>query len=171
MEKKLIRLTESDLHRIIKESVNNILNEISYGVAKSAYDKMKDLGQYERANNLERTFKKVNDEDDAIYNLKNDSLELRGDMDSIQTRDNSIGRPATRYMRNKSGSINNQGVEYSRDRNHPKGEYDYYKPSHEGDVNGYMDRLTNNPKSARRFAKHANNFAGITKYDKNDFRR
>lgn len=27
MEKKLIRLTENDLHRIIKESVNNILNE------------------------------------------------------------------------------------------------------------------------------------------------
>ena len=28
MNKKLIRLTESDLHRIIKESVNNILNEL-----------------------------------------------------------------------------------------------------------------------------------------------
>ena len=29
MSKKLIRLTESDLHKIIKESVNNILNEIN----------------------------------------------------------------------------------------------------------------------------------------------
>ena len=28
MPNKLIRLTESDLHRIIKESVNNILNEV-----------------------------------------------------------------------------------------------------------------------------------------------
>ena len=28
MNKKLIRLTESDLHRIVKESVNEILNEI-----------------------------------------------------------------------------------------------------------------------------------------------
>ena len=28
MEKKLIRLTEGDLHRIIKESVNKILNEV-----------------------------------------------------------------------------------------------------------------------------------------------
>lgn len=27
MNKKLIRLTESDLHRIVKESVNRILNE------------------------------------------------------------------------------------------------------------------------------------------------
>ena len=27
MNKKLIRLTESDLHRIVKESVNRVLNE------------------------------------------------------------------------------------------------------------------------------------------------
>lgn len=27
MDKKLIRLTESDLHRIVKESVNRVLNE------------------------------------------------------------------------------------------------------------------------------------------------
>ena len=27
MSKKIVRLTESDLHRIIKESVNNIINE------------------------------------------------------------------------------------------------------------------------------------------------
>jgi hypothetical protein len=30
MNKKLIRLTEQDLHRIVKESVNSILNEESY---------------------------------------------------------------------------------------------------------------------------------------------
>ena len=28
MNKKLIRLTESDLHRIVKESINRILNEV-----------------------------------------------------------------------------------------------------------------------------------------------
>ena len=31
MNKKLIRLTESDLHRIVKESVNMILNEVQFG--------------------------------------------------------------------------------------------------------------------------------------------
>ena len=31
MDKKVIRLTESDLHRIVKESVNRILNEIGNG--------------------------------------------------------------------------------------------------------------------------------------------
>ena len=30
MNKKLIRLTESDLHRIVRESVNNVLNEVTY---------------------------------------------------------------------------------------------------------------------------------------------
>ena len=34
--KQKIRLTESDLHRIIKESVKNILNEISYKTAHKA---------------------------------------------------------------------------------------------------------------------------------------
>jgi hypothetical protein len=36
MNKKLIRLTESDLHRIVKESVNRILNEIG-DTAKGQY--------------------------------------------------------------------------------------------------------------------------------------
>ena len=36
MTKKLIRLTESDLHRIVKESVNKILNEIG-DTAKGQY--------------------------------------------------------------------------------------------------------------------------------------
>ena len=30
MEKKLIRLTESDLHNIVKESVNKILTELDW---------------------------------------------------------------------------------------------------------------------------------------------
>jgi DNA-directed RNA polymerase subunit RPC12/RpoP len=37
MEKKLIRLTEQDLHRIVKESVNNIISEIG----RSAYTQKK----------------------------------------------------------------------------------------------------------------------------------
>jgi hypothetical protein len=36
MNKKLIRLTESDLHKIVKESVNRILNEIG-DTAKGQY--------------------------------------------------------------------------------------------------------------------------------------
>ena len=32
MNRQLIRLTESDLHRIVKESVNKILSEIKLGI-------------------------------------------------------------------------------------------------------------------------------------------
>ena len=45
MNKKLIRLTESDLHRIVKESVDNLLNEIGdtpkgqYALGRLAYRK------------------------------------------------------------------------------------------------------------------------------------
>ena len=35
MNRKLIRLTESDLHRIVKESVNRVLNESKY---EAGYD-------------------------------------------------------------------------------------------------------------------------------------
>ena len=32
MNKKLIRLTEGDLHRIVKESINRVLKEAAYGL-------------------------------------------------------------------------------------------------------------------------------------------
>ena len=42
MNKKLIRLTESDLHRIVKESVNRILKEVKYDYENQAYDEKYD---------------------------------------------------------------------------------------------------------------------------------
>lgn len=39
MKKNRIRLTESQLHRVIKESVKKALNEISVGTAISAHKK------------------------------------------------------------------------------------------------------------------------------------
>lgn len=38
-KKQLVRLTESDLHRIIKESVNNVLTELDWRTYASAADK------------------------------------------------------------------------------------------------------------------------------------
>lgn len=37
MGNKLVRLTESDLHRVIKESVNRVLNEIIGGSSANGY--------------------------------------------------------------------------------------------------------------------------------------
>ena len=39
MNKKLIRLTESDLHRIVRESVNNVLTELDWKTYANAADK------------------------------------------------------------------------------------------------------------------------------------
>ena len=56
-----IRLTESDLHKIIKESVNRILNEIGdthesgegdYALGLDAADKAEKLGRWQQADNL-----------------------------------------------------------------------------------------------------------------------
>lgn len=43
MKKNRIRLTESDLHRIVKESVKRVLNEVSTDTLHNAYQKSQDL--------------------------------------------------------------------------------------------------------------------------------
>lgn len=45
MDKKLIRLTEQDLHSIVKESVNRVLNEISPQLANDAASKAYRIGR------------------------------------------------------------------------------------------------------------------------------
>ena len=45
MNKKLIRLTEQDLHSIVKESVNRVLNEISADLADRASSKAYRIGR------------------------------------------------------------------------------------------------------------------------------
>ena len=61
MNKKLIRLSESDLHKIVKESVNNTLNEMSPMVGGSDARRNIHLsGEYRRTvQNLVRTLEIV----------------------------------------------------------------------------------------------------------------
>ena len=52
MNKKLIRLTESDLHKIVKESVNRVLNEWEYAgwvndIGDDSYDKPDGSNEYD----------------------------------------------------------------------------------------------------------------------------
>ena len=42
--KKIVRLTESDLHRIIKESVNNIITELDWKTYANAANKRQAQG-------------------------------------------------------------------------------------------------------------------------------
>lgn len=82
MNKKLIRLTESDLHKIVKESVNKVLTELDWKTYASAADKLR---QRELDNGRASIHDKDEDEqfkgtwfdddevEDRIYNLQNAS--------------------------------------------------------------------------------------------------
>ena len=48
MNKKLIRLTESDLHRIVKETANRVLNEISDATKQSYINGRRQQGRGNR---------------------------------------------------------------------------------------------------------------------------
>lgn len=141
--KKQIRLNESQLTNLIKESVKRVLSEISYPTAKSAYDKMMTMGQKERAARLAQTFSEINDDDDAEYDIESDVLR----------------------MRNDSNPLVNGGV-YSHDKD------DGGISAHFYGENDYDDTpvRTNNVKSAKNRARHLNNFSGTQLHDKNMFR-
>jgi hypothetical protein len=53
MNKKLIRLTESDLHRIVKESVNRVLTELDWKTYMNAARARQAQGKSDKASNLE----------------------------------------------------------------------------------------------------------------------
>ena len=52
--KRTIRLTESDLHNIIKESVNTILSELDWKTGMNAARKAEEAGDYKRARKFEK---------------------------------------------------------------------------------------------------------------------
>lgn len=77
---KVVRLTESDLHNIIKESVNKVLNEASYELVKNASKKM----PYWRSNGLINTFNDVygyrdDKNDNYIMFENNDTMRFKYD--------------------------------------------------------------------------------------------
>lgn len=81
-----IRLTESDLHRLIKESVNEILSELDWRTyanavrkAKEKAEKAPDIYEKKRRSNQASSFRKASDEAySKQYNLKDyDDLKYR----------------------------------------------------------------------------------------------
>ena len=160
--KRKIRLTESQLHNLINECVMSILEAhgqgLSYATAKSAYNKMLDLGQTERASQLDKTYSEVNDDDDAQYDLKYDSI-------YFNDRDNS--GPGTGYFSNGAprSTVETPRTLRRRTREH---EYD----AEHTDPAKFIPASvrTNDPASAKRRAQHLNNFYGKQKFNKNDFR-
>ena len=52
MDKKLIRLTENDLHKIVKESVNRVLTELDWKTYANAAKKRAEQGKDDKAEDL-----------------------------------------------------------------------------------------------------------------------
>lgn len=77
MSKRTVRLTESDLHNIIKESVNKVLNEIG--------DTRK--GRYKMGRVMGRQINKgTQNDDDIISNMNTTSFRM-GLLDEIPTEE------------------------------------------------------------------------------------
>ena len=75
MEKKLIRLTESDLHRIIKESVNNVLSEINVIGKIDNFNKDKSYGEhFKTVNAMNKYFNRTPKEETPTINTHDNDV-------------------------------------------------------------------------------------------------
>lgn len=146
--KQIIKLTESDLHRIIK----SVLNEISYSTVRSAVDKMDKLNQRDRARSLSNTFSDVYDDDDVKYDVYNDGMMMYDENDENK-------RNFTLYGRGRDNALTSMVYRNGR-----------FDNSMDGD---HFNRgvRTNSPVKAKNRAKHINNFLGQEMYNKNSFRK
>lgn len=163
MESMQIKLSESEFKEFLTEAVKNVLNEISYGLAKDAYDKMINKGQERRAYDLNQTFKDINDDDNAKYSLQHDTLDLYGDSYPHEQDIDAIF--ATQYQRRNDGSTINTFPRKQFARNG--------KLLNNRDRQTQLNqkhRITTNPKIARSFAKHMKNFDQDTELTRDDFR-
>ena len=94
MNKKLIRLTESDLHRFIKESVNEVLNEI--GDSEKSHEYLGTIsGYYEAQGNSDKA--------NRAYNL---STRLQKNRNNGQLYDPNSEESASEYRRNSYAYTN-----------------------------------------------------------------
>ena len=92
MNKKLIRLTESDLHRIVKESVNRILNERVHNFKPNEFDWDEELDLMPYDGNRE--------EYETMYNY-DPKLALRGDGNEISRKQNGELKSYAKYKENR----------------------------------------------------------------------
>lgn len=165
MESKQIKLSESEFKEFITEAVNNVLNEISRELAQATYDKMIHKGQNSRADDLDMTFREINNDDNAKYSLAGNSLTLVGDKG--EENGDLDYRKATKYTyRNDSPS---EIDVYAHKRLYDK--YgNYVNDAQRIGGHNTKHRITTNPKVARNMARHMKNFNPDTKMTKDDFR-
>jgi len=157
MNKKLIRLTESDLHKIVKESVNKVLNEISYNMAQRAYNASQDLNRpmsaamqrkmqnnpYAKAQQMSNLKQGASNSfnRDYGYNLKNVPYGSGGD-DNMDVADKSKPYYGGRNMYGSNGNYFHEfaGRGYEGDDN---AEQMYYRRTQQKDWGNGGDPYTN----------------------------
>jgi hypothetical protein len=84
MAKNIIRLTESDLHRIVKESVNRILNE---EVDMGQLDAMKlEPTHFEYPMEVKREIRNLRYQIDDLWSQGKDTTELENRLKSLKRR-------------------------------------------------------------------------------------
>lgn len=133
--KKIIKLSENDLHNIITESVKRVLNEMNPQTYYNASDKAYNLGQYDRsiklknhgeniANNeletdderyyfqiLKKGFNTIIEEDgeeyDLSYILDSDNLYVR-----LDGYDDKLIEPGNEYMRTHNRALIRKILQY-----------------------------------------------------------
>jgi hypothetical protein len=107
MNKKLIRLTESDLHRIVKESVNRILSEIDLIPNQSGGMRIADLKEFDFYIGNTRAGSDVvaSNEgifvDDELVNTYDPNVVINEPHDLIEAIDDAISFCPSKYIRKR----------------------------------------------------------------------
>lgn len=122
--KRKIKLSESELNRVIKESVKNVLNEISYGLARRTYKAMRDSGQRNRAEDFAINYGTHYKTPNTIPDVSVDKLHMKGDNGwNTYDRTNDVNN-LTPYQRTEDPKV---AREYAKAYNNYMG----YKPGDE----------------------------------------
>lgn len=107
MNKKLIRLTESDLHKIVKESVNRILSEIDLIPNQSGGMRIADLKEFDFYIGNTRAGSDVvaSNEgifvDDELVNTYDPNVVINDPLDLIEAIDDAISFCPSKYIRKR----------------------------------------------------------------------
>jgi len=92
---RLIKINEQQLKRLVMEAIG----EMEYSTYKSAHDKMKAMGQHQRAQDFNDTFKDVHDDDNTAFDLDTDTVWL------TNPEDGERHMPRTSAGYHRDGSI------------------------------------------------------------------
>lgn len=176
MNKQIIRLTESDLHRIVKESVNNIIKEyFDYTQFQNHEPSLKSNTWVDSDGNI-RSSKLASDDIDGIYNTKEEQMnhdwldfDKKNRIEKMVTKDAMEAHPYRQkdmnpFNQNKH-SINDYNTEDFFDSFSPSSKDEYmnsyeYPKKYDGYFNGHMDDIKNN------FDKEWEKSKEIDKYNK-----